>query len=147
MPARPVQTWSARRLGVRRRLERVCPRARLFLMVVTPQQALAEAARCSGRHPSPCAQMLQAHSTVAVSTLESLSKNHATHVAQARHKWPELPGQRAMVVERPLQQRASLPPAHAKTCPHGQGWVVGQQGTPLVWILHDLVVPLRPIPW
>jgi hypothetical protein len=35
MWARTLQTWIARRIGVRRRLERVCTGYLLFLMVVT----------------------------------------------------------------------------------------------------------------
>ena len=34
MPARTLQTWIARRLSIRQRLERVCTSYLLFLMVV-----------------------------------------------------------------------------------------------------------------
>jgi hypothetical protein len=45
-----------------------------------------------------------------------------------------------------LQQRASLPPENAKTFKHGQGCVVGPQWTNSVLLLHDMLIPLRPIP-
>jgi hypothetical protein len=147
MRARPVQTGIARRLGGRRRLERVCTSARLFLMVVTTPPALAEAARFSGRPTSPCSKLVKAQSPVAVSTLESLSKNHAQHVATVRQKWQELPWHLALGVERTLHQRASLHPATAKTFQHGQGWVVGHPWTHIVLRLHALLMPRRPIPF
>ena len=52
MWARTLQTWIARRIGVRRRLERVCTSYLLFLMVVTTKHSLEEAARFSGLHTS-----------------------------------------------------------------------------------------------
>ncbi len=147
MRARTLQTWIARRIGVRRRLERVCTSSLLFLMVVTTKHALEAAARFSGRHTSQCSKMLQAQSHVAVSTLESLSKKHAKHVAKARQKVQELPWHIAMVVESTLQHRASLHPENAKTFHHGQGCVVGHQWTTIVVILNDRLMPLRPIPF
>ena len=68
MRARTLQTWMARRIGVRRRLERVCTSYLLFLMVVTTKHSLEEAARFSGLHKSQFSKMLKAHSNVAVST-------------------------------------------------------------------------------
>src|SRR5438105_14719855 len=91
--------------------------------------------------------MLKAHSTVAVYTLESRSKKQAKHVAQARQKWQELPWDIAIVVDSTLQQRASLHPENAKTFNHGQGFVVGHQWTNIVLLLHDRLIPLRPIPF
>src|SRR5262245_17405195 len=44
MWARTLQTWIARRIGVRRRLERVCTGYLLFFMVVTTKHSLEEAA-------------------------------------------------------------------------------------------------------
>jgi len=147
MRARTLQTWIARRIGVRRRLERVCTSYLLFLMVVTTKHSLEEAARFSGRHKSQFSKMLKAHSKVAVSTLESLSKKQAKHVAQARQKLQELPWHMAIVVDSTLQHRASLHPANAKTFNHGQGFVVGHQWTNIVLILNDMLIPLRPIPF
>lgn len=146
MRARTVQTWSARRIGVRRRLERVCTSSRLFLMVVTTKHALDKAARFSGRHTSPCSKMVKALSHVAVSTLESLSQTPAKHVATARHKWKELPWKSALVVDSTLQQRARRPPAHAQTFHHGPGCVVGHQGTQSVLLRNAMRIPLRPLP-
>ncbi len=146
MQARTLQTWIARRIGVRRRLERVCTSYLLFLMVVTTKHALEAAARFSGRHTSQFSKMLQAHSTVAGSTLESLSKQQAKHVSQARQKLKERPWNMALVVESTLQHRASLHPANAKTFNHGQGCVVGHQWTNSGLLLHDRLIPLRPLP-
>ena len=83
MRAQTVQTWIARHILVRLRLENVCTSYLLFLMVATRKHSLEEAARFSGRPTSQCSQMLQAHSKVAVSTLERLSKQQAKHVAKA----------------------------------------------------------------
>jgi hypothetical protein len=147
MRARPVQTWSARRLGVRRRLARICTGSLRCLLGVTTQHARAAAAQFSGRHTAPCSQMVQAQSPVAVSTLESLSTPHATHVAKTLHKGTGLPWQRARRVESPLQHRASRPPENATRFNHGSGLVSGHQWPPSVCILHDLRMPLRPIPF
>ena len=146
MRAQTVQTWIARHILVRLRLQNVCTSSLLFLMVATRKHALEEAARFSGRHKSQCSKMLKAHSQVAVSTLENLSKQHAKHVAKARQKLPELPWDMAIIVDSTLQQRASLHPENAKTFNHGQGFVVGHQWTNIVLLLHDMLLPLRPIP-
>jgi len=45
MQARTLQTWIARRIAIRQRLERVCTSYLLFLMVVTQKHSLEEAAR------------------------------------------------------------------------------------------------------
>jgi hypothetical protein len=147
MRARPLQTWIVRRIGVRRRLERICTSYLLFLMVVTTKHSLEEAARFSGLHKSQFSKMLKTHSHVAVYTLESLSKKQAKHVSQARQKLQELPWHIAIVVDSTLQHRASLHPANAKTFNHGQGFVVGHQWTNIVVLLHDMLIPLRPIPF
>ena len=68
MQARTRQTWIARRIAIRQRLERVCTSSLLFLMVVTPKHSLEHAARFSGLHTSQCGTMLPSHSTVAIST-------------------------------------------------------------------------------
>jgi hypothetical protein len=147
MRARTLQTWIARRIGVRRRLERICAGYLLFLMVVTTKHSLEEAARFSGLHKSQFSKMLKAHSQVAVSTLESLSKKQAKQVATARQKLKELPWDIAIVVDSTLQHRASLHPENAKTFNHGQGFVVGHQWTNIVLLLQDRLIPLRPIPF
>jgi len=116
-------------------------------MVVTRKHSLEEAARFSGRHKSQFSKMLQAHSNVAVSTLERLSKQQAKQVAKARQKLKELRWDIAIVVDSTLQHRASLHPANAKTFNHGQGFVVGHQWTNIVLILNEILIPLRPIPF
>ena len=147
MRAQTVQTWIARHILVRRRLENVCTSYLLFLMVVARKHSLEEAARFSGRHKSQFSKMLKAHSQVAVSTLESLSKKQAKQVAKARQKLKELPWDIAIVVDSTLQHRASLHPENAKTFNHGQGFVVGHQWTNIVLLLQDRLIPLRPIPF
>ena len=147
MRAQTVQTWIAHHLLVRRRLTNVCTSYLLFLMVVTRQHSLEEAARFSGRHKSQFSKMLKAHSKVAVSTLESLSKKQARQGAKARQKLHELPWAIALVVDSTLQHRASLHPENAKTFNHGQGFIVGHQWTNMVLLLNDMLIPLRPIPF
>ena len=147
MRAQTVQTWIARHILVRLRLENVCTSYLLFLMVVTTKHSLEEAARFSGLHKSQFSKMLKAHSNVAVYTLESLSKKQAKQVATARHTLQELPWHIAIVVDSTLQRRASLHPENAKTFNHGQGFVVGHQWTNIVLLLNDLLIPLRPIPF
>jgi hypothetical protein len=142
-----VQTWIARHIVVRLRLQNVCTSYLLFLMVATRKHALEEAARFAGRHTSQCAKMWQAQSQVAVSTWDNLSKQPAQPVAKARHTLPELPWDMAMIVESTLQHRARLHPENAQTCHHGQGVVVGHPWTKSVWLLHDRLLPLRPIPF
>jgi hypothetical protein len=147
MRAQTVQTWSARHILVRLRLETVCTSALLFLMVATRKHAREEAARFSGRHTSPCAKMLPAPRQVAVSPRERLSTPQAKHVATARQKLPGLPWEIVSIGESTRQHRASLHPEHAKTCNHGQGCVVGQQWTNIVLLLNDRLMPRRPIPF
>ena len=147
MRVQTMQTWIARHILVRLRLENVCTSYLLFLMVVTTKHSLEEAARFSGLHKSQFSKMLKAHSNVAVYTLESLSKKQAKQVAKARQKLKELPWNMAIIVDSTLQRRASLHPANAKTFNHGQGFVVGHQWTNIVLLLNDMLIPLRPIPF
>jgi hypothetical protein len=147
MQARTLQTWIARRIGVRRRLERVCTSYLLFLMVVTTKHSLEEAARFARLHKAQFSKLLKAHSHVAVYTLESLSTQQAQQVSKARQRLKELPWTMAIVVDNTLQHRTSLHPENAKTFNHGQGFVVGHQWTNIVLLFHDLLIPLRPIPF
>jgi len=116
-------------------------------MVVTTKHSLEEAARFSGLHKAHFSKMLTAHSPVAISTLESLSKKQAQHVSKARQKLTARPWNIALVVDSTLQHRASLHPENAKTFTHGQGFVVGHPWTNIVLILNDMLIPLRPIPF
>jgi hypothetical protein len=147
MRTQTVQTWIARHILVRRRLENVCTSYLLFLMVMTTKHSLEEAARFSGLHKSQFSKMLKTHSDVAVYTLESLSKKQAKQVSKARQKLQELPWDIAIIVDSTLQHRASLHPENAKTFNHGKGFVVGHQWTNIVLLLNDLLIPLRPIPF
>jgi hypothetical protein len=147
MRAQTVQRWIARHIVVRLRLQSICTSYLLFLMVVAKKHSLEEAARFSGLHKSQFSKMLKAHSPVAVSTLERLSKTQARRLAKVRQKLKELPWAMAIIVDSTLQQRASLHPANTKTFNHGKGFVVGHQWTNIVLLLHDMLIPLRPIPF
>ncbi len=68
MQTRTLQSWIARRIAIRQRLERICTSYLLLLMVVTQKHSLEEAARFSGRHKSQFSKMLQAHAPVAIAT-------------------------------------------------------------------------------
>lgn len=118
-------------------------------MGVTRTHSLEEAARFAGLHPSPCSQFLQTHSKVAISTLQELSKQQATHFSQTLHNLSQhhLPWTIALLMESTLHQRASLHPENAKQCNHGKGLVIGHQWTTVVLIINDLLIPLQPIPF
>ena len=147
MQARTLQTWIARRIGVRRRLERVCTSYLLFLMVVTTKHSLEEAARFSRVHKSLFSRMLQSHSQVAITTLERLSKTQARQFAKALARLNGLPWKIVIIIDSTLQHRASLYPENAKTFNHGKGYVIGHQWTNIVLVLGDMLIPLRPIPF
>src|SRR5207253_2137449 len=147
MRARTLQTWIARHILVHRRLGSVCTSYLLFLMVVTTKHSLEEAARFSGLHKSQFSKMLQGHRDVAVSTLESLSKQQAKQLSKALGHLKALPWKIAIIVDSTLQHRASLHPENAKTFNHGKGYVIGHQWTNIVLILGDMLMPLRPIPF
>jgi len=147
MQARTLQTWIARRISIRHRLERVCTSYLLFLMIVTKKHSLEEAARFSGLHTSQFCKMLQCQSKVAISTVDSLSKKQARQFAKPLHDLKGLPWNMAIFMESTLQRRASLHPDNAKKFNHGQGFVIGHQWTNIVLILNDMLVPLRPIPY
>ena len=91
MLAGTLQTWITRRISVRQRLERVCTSYLLFLMVVTTKHSLEQAARFSGLHKSLFSKMLQSHSTVAIATLESLSKTQARQFSKVLQRVNGLP--------------------------------------------------------
>jgi hypothetical protein len=147
MLAGPLQTWIKRQIAVRQRLERVCTSYLLFLMVVTTKHSLQEAARFSGLHPSLFSKMLQAHSKVAIMTLESLSKTQARQFAKTLERLNGLPWKIVIIIDSTLQHRASLHPENAKTFNHGKGYVIGHQWTNIVLLLGGMLIPLRPIPF
>jgi hypothetical protein len=147
MQTRTMQTWIARRIFIRQRLERVCTSYLLFLMVVTTKHSLDEAARFSGLHKSQFCKMLQTHSTIAISTLERLSKKQAKQFAKPLQPLKGLPWKMAIIMDSTLQHRASLHPENAKKFNHGKGFVIGHQWTNIVLIINDMLIPLRPIPY
>src|SRR4029434_8353266 len=98
-----LQTWITRQLGVRQRLERVCTSSLLLLMVVTTKHSLQEAARFSGLHPSLFSKLLHAHSKVAITTLESLSKTPARQFAKMLERAHGLPWNIVILIDSTLQ--------------------------------------------
>jgi Transposase DDE domain len=125
----------------------MCTSSLLFLMVVTTQHAIEEAARFSGLHQSLFANLLQSPSKVAITTLEHLSKAQARPFAQALARVNGLPWQILILIDSTLQHRASLHPENTKTFNHGKGYVIGHQWTNIVLVLGDRLMPLRPIPF
>ena len=149
MPAHALPTWVARRISVSKRLTQVCVSYLLFLMVVSRKHSLEEAARFSGLHKSQFSKFLKNHSQVAPSTLEDLSKKQAKQLSKAiqylsQHR---LPWKMAILMDSTLQHRASLHPENAKKFNHGKGFVIGHQWTNIVLIIHDILIPLPPIPF
>jgi hypothetical protein len=147
MLAAPLPTWIKRQIAVRQRLERVCTSYLLFLLVVTTKHSLQEAARFSGLPPSLFSKMLQAHAKGALMTLESLSKTQARQCAKRLERLNGLPWKIVLIIDSPLQHRASLHPENANTVNHGKGYVIGHQWTNIVLSLGDMLIPLRPIPF
>src|SRR5262252_9963606 len=142
-----LHTWVTRHIAVRQRLERVCTSYGLFLMVATTKHSLKEAARFSGLHPSLFSKLLRSHATVAITTLESLSKTQARQFAKTLARVKGLPWNIVILIDSTLQHRASLHPENAKTFNHGKGYVIGHQWTNIVLLLGDMLIPLRPIPF
>lgn len=120
MPAHTLQTWIARRIAVRNRLEQVCVSYLLFLMIVTQKHSLEEAARFSGLHKAQFSRLLQTHTNVAVYTLQTLSKKQAKQLAKALQTLQGLPWKIAILIDSTLQHRASLHPENAKKFNHGK---------------------------
>ena len=147
MQTRPLQSWIARRIAIRQRLERICTSYLLFLMVVTKKHSLEEAARFSGLHKAQFCKLLQSHAKIAISTLESLSKKQAKQFAKPLHDLKGLPWKIAILMDSTLQHRASLHPENAKKFNHGKGYVIGHQWTNIVLIIHDMLIPLCPMPY
>ena len=147
MLAGTIQTWITRQIAVRQRLERICTSYLLCLMVVTTKHAIEEAARFAGRHKSLFAKLLQSHSRVAITTLESLSKTPAQQCAKALARRNGLPWKSGLIIDRTLQHRASVHPENAKTFHHGKGYVIGHPWTNIVLLLGDILIPLQPIPF
>jgi Transposase DDE domain len=142
-----LPTWIKRHIAVRQRLGRICTSYLLFLMVVTTKHSLEEAARFSRLHKSLFSKMLQSHSKVAMTTLESLSKTQARQFAKALARRNGLPWKIVILIDSTLQHRASLHPENAKTFNHGKGYVIGHQWTNIVLVLGDILIPLKPIPF
>ena len=116
-----LQTGSKRQIAVRQRLERVCTRSLLLLMVVTTKHSLQEAARFSGLHPSLFATMWPSHAKGAITTRDSLSTTQARQCATTLARVHSLPGNIVIILDSPLQHRASLHPENTTTFHHGTG--------------------------
>jgi len=146
MPVPPLHAWIARHLSLPIRLQQVGISSPLFLMVVTRKHALEEAARFSGCQKSQCRRFLQTHSSVAISPWQKLSTQPAKRVAKTLHALQGLPWKMALLMDSTLQHRASVQPENAKKFNHGKGFVIGHPWTNMVVILHDILIPLPPIP-
>src|SRR5919201_1814037 len=147
MSAGALHTWIKHHIAVRWRLGRICTAYLLFLMVATTKHSLKEAARFSCLHPSLFSKLLQAHSNVAITTLENLSKTQARQFAKPLHRLDGLPWKIVILIDSTLQHRASLHPENAQTFNNGQGYVIGHQWTNIVLVLGDMLIPLPPIPF
>jgi len=147
MPAYTLYTWIARQIKVRQRLERVCASYLLFLMVATTKRSLEEAARFAGLNKSQFCKLLKSHGNIAASTLESLSKRQAKRLSKSLQPLKGLPWKIVIIIDSTLQNRSSLHPENSKRFNHGQGFVIGHQWTNVVLIIHDILIPLRPIPF
>ncbi len=90
--------------------------------------------------------MLKSHAHVVISTLDRLSKKQAQQFSKPLHALKGLPWKIALLIDSTLPSRASLHPEHAKKFNHGNGFVIGHQWTHIVLLLHDRLIPLRPIP-
>jgi len=99
----------------------MCTSSLLFLMVVTPKHALEEAARFAGLHTSLFSNRLQSHSKVATTTRERLSNTQARPLAKTLARRNGLPWKILILIDSPLQHRASLHPENAPTFHHGKG--------------------------
>ena len=149
MHAHALHTWVARRISVSKRLTHACVSYLLFLMVVSRQHSLEEAARFSGLNKSQFSKLLKHHPDVALSTLQTLSKKQAKHVSKGLHYLAQngLPWKIAILIDSTIQHRASVHPENAKTFNHGKGFVIGHQWTNIVLLLNDSLIPLPPIPF
>jgi hypothetical protein len=147
MPDYTLHTWIARQIRVRQRLQQVCASYLLFLMVVTTNHTLEEAARFSGLHKSQFSRMLKWHGNIASYTLGSLSKQQAKRLSKSLNALKGLPWKIVIIIDSTLQHRASLHPENSKKFNHGQGFVIGHQWTNIVLIINEVLIPLRPIPF
>ena len=70
-------------------------------MVVSRQHSLEEAARFSGLNKAQFSKLLKHHPTVALDTLQTLSKKQAKHVSKALHYLAQngLPWQIAILID------------------------------------------------
>lgn len=139
--------WIARRLSLPIRLQQVGISSLLLLMVATRKHFLEAAARFSGCHTSQCSQFLKPHASVALSPWQELSKQQAQRCSKPLQDLPGLPWKIALLMDSPRQQRARVQPENAKKFKHGQGFVIGHQWTNIVLIIHDILIPLPPIPY
>jgi hypothetical protein len=147
MPTQTIQTWIARHLSIRTRLERVCVSYLLFLMVATQKRSFTQAARFSGLHKSAFCKLLRDHFHVAAYTLDDLSKTQARHLSTCLHDLQGLPWKIAILIDSTIQHRASLHPENAKKFNHGKGYVIGHQWTNIILVINDVLIPLPPIPF
>jgi hypothetical protein len=147
MQAQTLKTWIARRISVRTRLQQACVHYLLFLMIVTQKHSFTQAARFSGLNKSVFCKLLRDHFHVAVYTLEELSKTQAKQLAKCLKSFKGLPWKIAILVDSTIQHRASLHPENTKKFNHGKGYVIGHQWTNIILVIHNILIPLPPIPF
>ena len=147
MPTQTLQTWIARRISIRTRLQSVGVSYLLFLMVSTQKHSFTQAARFSGLNKSAFCKFLRNHGNVAAYTLDDLSKRQARQLAKGLRYLNSLPWKIAILVDSTLQHRASLHPENVQKFNHGQGYVIGHQWTNIILVINDILIPLPPIPF
>ena len=114
-------------------------------MVATTKHSLEEAARFSGLNKSQFSKFLKSHHQTSVYTLESLSKTQARRLSKVLSPCKGLPWRIVTIIDATLQSRSSLHPKNAQRFNHGKGFVIGHQGTNIILILNEMVIPLPPI--
>jgi hypothetical protein len=147
MQAQTLTTWVARRISVRTRIQHACVSYLLFLMGVSQKHSFTQAARFSGLNKSVFCKLLRDHFYIVITTLEELSKTKAKQFSKCLKSFKGLPWKIALLVDSTIQHRASLHPENAKKFNHGKGYVIGHQWTNIVLVIHDILIPLPPIPF
>ena len=121
----------------------------MFLMLSTRKHTLQDAARFSGLDKSQFSRWLKNHSDLAVYNLNQLSKKQAKQFS--RHfespKGVSFPWSIMILIDSTIHGRSTLHTDNAKKFNHGKGFVIGHQWTNIVLLLHDMIIPLPPIPF
>lgn len=136
-------------LEIGNRQKTICIWYLIFLMVSTRKHTLQEAARFSGLHKSQFSRWLKDHAGLAVYNLSQLSKSQAKQFGgyiQALNVGA-LPWKIMILIDSTIHSRSTLHTDNAKRFNHGKGFVIGHQWTNIVLLIHDMLIPLPPIPF